>query len=951
MTTDELIDIGLHHLARFAFFTRDNPFVSSRAAVRLPPRHRAILVNLLDDKLDFGEWLESTGAQRLLRDIKVGCVPRNVQLVTVDGQAKVGVADVHAFVQAPLFWWLVSILWCLTAGRTLDPYLDDGIKGYRLHPGFIDQPDERGLMFRDHKASHKTWRRYAKAISRDFPGEVLATTTIDLRDFYYSSNAAPSEIVSHFLKSKNKRLARRRGRAHVLNLLLDALHAKYAARCAAIKPRPYLSDESFPLPVGLPSSRILANFIVDLARDDLAALASIEGVAAYADDLLLMSRELPAMSENPAEYLSRLGVTPAEGEPVVKSSQAAPVADLIVSLDKCSTSYSRSSDTGEDDTPDDVEGAAAREDPDLDPYIEGDPDPDWGGRLRTVLQAPHRPERIPRELAKELEQMVDEIRIGLDPLEAETRLKTFIEEIDGGLFLALRPHWVDLLVVGVTAGGTEFVESINAHFVRLVGELEPPSDASHAMQQALNLGLRASWIQAISQALSVALGAEELDELETALPIFFQEEALGKVGTPEVVSYAKRLRERRLIPAVLVSAPLAEFTGWTGPLIGARAFTDFTQWASQMPEHERMQQLLDGIADSVRFVQLHEICIALHLWVTGSGDGRGWLEDAIALLRHQPLVRLDEVDDLAVQAAKSLQPAPRTGTDAESAPELRFALPSLPIDEGQLSVLLEGDEETANVIASRARRHVRSIVGISTRNKADVLVLPEWSLPPQQLPWLMKRAADSSMLVIAGETPTVQEGLYSNRLWTGIPVQDSAGHKECLVAPPWEKRYLSPEEQRLIDEAAVEHAGTAENVPVYDWRGIRFASLVCFEFADIATRTALRKGADLLTVSSLNRDWRYFDAIQESTTRDNYCLTVCVNSGAFPGTKIMRPTASAKSVAASVHGSDDPAVVSRKIDMHPIVAARVAQKRPTDATETPPIDDTELHDYRAFPPV
>ena len=65
----------------------------------------------------------------------------------------------------------------------------------------------------------------------------------------------------------------------------------------------------------------------------------------------------------------------------------------------------------------------------------------------------------------------------------------------------------------------------------------------------------------------------------------------------------------------------------------------------------------------------------------------------------------------------------------------------------------------------------------------------------------------------------------------------------------------------------------------------------------------LRAGADLLTVSSLNKDWRYFDAIQESTTRDNYCLTLCVNTGAFPGTKLMRPTSSAMAVAASVHGS------------------------------------------------
>jgi predicted amidohydrolase len=946
MTTEELIDIGLHHLARFAFFTRDNPFLSSRAAVRLPPQHRAALAALLDNEVDPEKWLTSTAARPLLQQIQVGCVPRTVQLVTTEGQAKVGVADVHAFLRAPLFWWLISILWCLNAGRRLDPLLDDGVKGYRLHPGFIKEPDQRGLMFREHKASHRAWRGFAAEVAGEFPGEVLATNMIDLRDFYYSSTAVPSSIVSHFLKAKGKRL-RRGTRDHTLTRLLDALHRRYAARCRDILPRPHLTDASFPLPVGLPSSRILANFIVDLAREDLASAANIEGVAAYADDLLLISRELPAMSENSAQYLARLGVIPAHGDPSLNSPLAIPIADLVVSLDKSSTSYSRSS-ASDDDAED--EQPTLREDPNLDPYIESHPDPDWGGRLRIVLQAPHRPERIPRELSKELEQMVDEIRIGLDPQEAETRLRAFIEEIDGGLFLALRPHWVDLLVVGVTAGGAEFVETISAHYVRLVDELEAPPDSSHAMRQALRVGLRASWIQALAQALSVSLGIEELDDLTATLPVVFEDTTLGTVRTLDVVRYAKRLRERRLVPGALVSAPLAEFTSWEGPLIGSKAFTSFMEWTSRRPSNERKQELLDGIEDSVRFVHLHEICIALHLWVNASGHHDEWLTDAFTLLRRQPLVQSEQVEDLAVRSVQCMHPGSRTADDVDNAPTLRFALPSLPIDEEQLRALLEGNTERTHEIASKARRRVRSIVGISSRNKADVLVLPEWSLPPQQLPWLMSRAADADMLVIAGQSPTVEQGVYSNCLWTGIPVQDAAGHKECLVAPPREKRYLSPEEQHMIQTAGIEAAKADDIIPVYDWRGIRFASLVCFEFADIATRTELRTSADLLTVSSLNKDWRYFDAIQESTTRDNYCLTVCVNSGGYPGTKIMRPTGSAMSVAASVHGSDDPAVVSRRIDMHPIVVARVEERRPSEATERDPADDTELNDYRAFRP-
>jgi predicted amidohydrolase len=907
------------------------------------------LIDLLDGKRDVDEWLSSNAGGTMLDHVRVGCVPRNVQLVTMDDEARAGVVDVHAFLQAPIFWWLVSILWCISAGRRLDPLLSDRVKGYRLHPGFIDEPDQRGLMFRDHKAAYRAWKNWPRSVARTMPGQVIATNTIDLRDFYYSTTSPPREIVSRFLNSKGKRI-RRQPAIPVLTRLLGALHNKYAERCRDIRPRAHLTDASLPLPVGLPSSRILANLVIDLALEDIASMANILGGAAYADDLLLMTLELPAMSESTAEYLFRLELIPSPSEPVLNTRRALAVADLKIGLDKSATSYSRSSERNDDEDEDEDEvPEALREDPNFDPYIESQPDPDWGGRLRTVLQAPHRRDRVPRELVRELEQMVDEIRIGVDPVEADSRLRDFVNEIDSGLFLALRPHWIDLLVVGTATGGIPFIKSINIHYARLTGELVPPPESSSGMRIALRTGLRASWVQALAQALSVAMGANELDELTEQVPTLFTNAAVGSLRSKDVVSYAKRLRSRRLIPGNLVSAPLAEFTNWDGPLIGAKAFASFMSWASDLDAAQRIAGVSAGLKQSVRFVHLHEVCIAMHLWLSHASN-ESWLSDVFGLLRQQPLLQLSQVDELADAAQSALSPTMRQEASIDQ-PTLRFALPSLVIDSRQLNALISGDTALADEIASAARKRVRSVVGISTQNKADILVLPEWSLPPQQLPWLMGRAADTKMLVVAGETPAVNAVLYSNRLWTGIPIQDSSGHRECLVPPPREKRFLSPEESRSIKEGGISHTPPSAEVPVYAWRGLHFASLICFEFADISARTALRSTADLITVSSLNKDWRYFDAIQESTTRDNYCLTLCVNSGAFPGTKLMRPTSSAMSVAASVHGSEDPAVVSRGIDVLPVLTARIEGRRPSPESDQPATDDVSLSDYSAYPPV
>jgi hypothetical protein len=108
----------------------------------------------------------------------------------------------------------------------------------------------------------------------------------------------------------------------------------------------------------------------------------------------------------------------------------------------------------------------------------------------------------------------------------------------------------------------------------------------------------------------------------------------------------------------------------------------------------------------------------------------------------------------------------------------------------------------------------------------------------------------------------------------------------------------------------------------------------------------------VLTVSSLNRDWRYFDVVQDSTTRDNYCLTICVNTGGFPGTRIVRPTKSEMALAAAVHGSDRPALIIKQIDMVPIVLAQAHHESPKKVlTGYRPIDGVRPKHYKPFPPV
>jgi hypothetical protein len=482
LSTDQLIDVGLAHLGRFAFATRDNPFISSTPARRLGARHRATIARLVDGDLAVRDWLQTREAKTLIRGVRVGCVPRDLQLVTRDGVPTVGVESVHTFLHAPLFWWLVSNLWCIEVGRLVDPKLSENMKGYRLHARFVADAAQCGTMFRNGRKAYGRWSNFASSHATQTPGETLAASTLDLKDYYYSTVALPSEILNVFVSGLDEPLRIPR-RARALTRLLDVLHAQVAKRSEDLRLRGLAPEGSLPLPVGAPSSRVLANLVMSRALQDIEDLPSIEAAAVYADDIVVVSRTFPGVEEAPLAYLQRLGLMTATGL-VLRSGGAAPLATLKVNLEKSTTTYVRARTNEAGDT--DVEGSELA----LDPYIEGDASPEWGGRLRTVLRAPYKRERIPRTLSADVRRLINEIRIGIDPSIAADRVTDLVADLDQAAFLALRPFWTELLVVGIAALGPRAVTILTDDFLKVAEALESPPLWNAAMRSALRLGLR-----------------------------------------------------------------------------------------------------------------------------------------------------------------------------------------------------------------------------------------------------------------------------------------------------------------------------------------------------------------------------------------------------------------------------------------------------------------------------
>ncbi len=964
---ENLIDLATNHARRYAFRVVDNPFVALGALTPLSAQDRQDLTALLTGTVSVADWRSSPNGLRLVKSIRASLMSRDVSLGAADGTGAVGVESVHALLRAPHFWWLVSHLWCSTVGRSAESLfparfdlvgdaIDLGsepvfLDGQRLSPEYRADPWASGEVLEHHRVGYRRWKRRPEQFSPGVGDEPVSVCRFDLKDFYYSVRASPTEILAALRRRAEVGLQVTRLET-TLTELLDLLHAAYAERVRTLRPRPDVPTDAVPLPVGPPSSRVLANAIVGLVARDLIDRTQIAGIAAYADDMVAVATVHPRYGESTADYLARLGVVD-DAEALQVRRRTAALGAFVLRAEK--TEVSRLRPRLED-------GGDSESEP-LPPAGPFDPNSPTGGlgtgrRLHPVLRGARKPRGAPLALQRDLTKMLADARVGADPSELAGRLAGFLGTIDAADFLDLRESWPQLALIAILASGNAGLELLFEQFKGVTSDLKVPAWLSRDGGRALTTGLEAAWELAIAQALAAGCGDVERT-------------AWGAAETPSGVDLSFRLRTQRLadrlrkqsaVNPAFVAVPLSEFTQYQGRLIGPETFETFIAWAARRHRTALPTQMKRQLKLAARPVRLHEACLAVHSYAVPSPQGLDgkWVAAVFELLNANPLRDSEYLNRLETEVRASL--SVRNGAarpDPKAERVLRIAIPSVQISSQLLTAALGDDGAERAQLAEASRRAATAVIYKAVDDKAHLLVMPEWSLRPELLPWVMRKAASRQMYTVAGQTPDIRGGVYFNRVWTGIPlIIDS--RSECLVPPPRIKTFLSPEEIQALSEAepSVVPAPGDAKISVYSWRGLNVGSLICFEFADISTRDSLRASADVVTVSSFNKDWRYFDAIQDATTRDLYCLSVCVNAGQLPGTRIGRPTSSAMATAAAIHGADRPAVLVRAIDIRPIIAARDSGQRPTkclakdgeDGQPYRPVDDVPLRSYSAVPP-
>lgn len=138
-----------------------------------------------------------------------------------------------------------------------------------------------------------------------------------------------------------------------------------------------------------------------------------------------------------------------------------------------------------------------------------------------------------------------------------------------------------------------------------------------------------------------------------------------------------------------------------------------------------------------------------------------------------------------------------------------------------------------------------------------------------------------------------------------------------------EKNFYAPEEKDCLYKLGYRISNPERPLyyVIYS-NGIRYSSILCFEFTDISSRASLKSKVDALFVPQLNKDTNYFSSIVESTSRDLHCLIVQANTSKYGDSRITGPYDTIHKNVVQIKGGINDVVIIGELEFEQIRNAR-----------------------------
>lgn len=207
------------------------------------------------------------------------------------------VSRVTAFIHAPIEFHILSVLWIIKEGVSIDSALDSNCLGNRLLLNRENTGIVQGSgLFKPYYKQYQKWRDTSVKVAKEMLEDKrdVLFINLDIKDYFHSVR-----IDSNVLYDENKECSKVLDAYYNLNRLLLKLHINYTELVA----RKYQSPSDFYgqlkknnkgelgefiLPIGLLSSYVLANNYLKTFDEDVMSKVKPTYYGRYVDDIIMV---------------------------------------------------------------------------------------------------------------------------------------------------------------------------------------------------------------------------------------------------------------------------------------------------------------------------------------------------------------------------------------------------------------------------------------------------------------------------------------------------------------------------------------------------------------------------------------------------------------------------------------------------------------------------------------
>lgn len=981
--TKDVVKQAYLYLKSYAYHENLNFFLKQKIAEfecdpgfdeRISELARLLARGRISQKRKFKGWLEDVSYRILPKSVS-GPENKNdngeeneLFISNVTTSSRYRADKMNYFIIAPVKLHVIEVLWCLVVGPLIEEELRECCFGNRMDDAaknFVRSAFDAGNsrpLFKYYMDQYGSWRDRALEMAKEISesGEDVALLSLDLKSYYYNIDLNFGKIKDRIEEGfgNDDRL---RGIALALTDSLEKIFSAYHEKIS-----PFLSsthpecEGRTGLPVGFLSSSILANW--HLGRFDREMLETVrpDYYGRYVDDILMVFR-------NPGTV---------RGDDAVRSFVGKHLGGWLIEED---------GGTGEDSSGSsyyvqvDGKRLPVQRDKLILHFLEKKHSRAGLEVFRQELQERSSAFRFlpDEEVDRELDRFAydilyrgsrNKLRSVLGLAENETELSRYLSahitlrrlcETDkkdsvlpqlklffkGKNVFRFSRLWEKVYQYAVVVGDHEFIrafyESVNSE----IGRIEV-SRASGGTDDDLTGELREDLenYNKISLGLCVALLNMDLVSGEEKRPGGKNKQVLSDLVRKQGIGpLAAAFRGSNLIRHNLVAWPLANFTGFKGDLTNEQAFRNSSM---EDPDLENRKIIL-----SPRFIHFDEWQlfylqeqlvekISLSTWQNRAKreyEGRFGIKIPVEFLKKKLTEK--ELNRRVAGALRNKGKESGKGKDidrmrnpisvgkkAKSSLKTKIALANIRVEESDIEKAIRKDRKPN--ISFERQGDLYDILNCAVREEADMLIMPELSIPVSWLPFMAAHSRTHQLAVIFGLEHWNVNGFVYNLLVELLPFKLSEKYNSCFMTARLKNHY-APDELRLIENLRLRPAGTLGNDKDYynriSWNGITFASYNCFELSDIGHRMLFKSEIDVLFACVCNKDTNYYQDILGSAVRDLHCYVVQSNASQYGGSCVLRPMKTEDKTMLYVKGGENPGVLITEID---VAALRDFQYKP-----------------------